>query len=170
VGDELDLHAVGVGEGEDFFVEAAGAAGEGDVEVDEALLPEGEGRGGDAEGGVGDFAGASGAASGVGPGEEGEDGAGGASVVAEVEMVGAGVIEVDRAFDEAEAEAFGVEVEVGLGVGGDGGDVMETDDGLCRHEGTSFVIISIVYQMEVRPECGGYSRLRKSAVPKPSQK
>ena len=133
VGDELDLHAVGVGEGEDFFIEAVGAAGEGDVKVDEALLPEGEGCGGDAEAGVGDFAGAGGAASGAGPGEEGEDGARGAEVVAEVEVVGAGVVEVDGALDEAEAEALGVEVEVGLGVGGDGGDVVETDDGLCRH-------------------------------------
>ena len=55
------------------------------------------------------------------------------SVIAEVEVVGAGVVEVDGALDEAEAEAFGVEVEVGLRVGGDGGDVVETDDGLCRH-------------------------------------
>ena len=72
---------------------------------------------------------------GVGPGEEGEDGAGRAGVVAEVEVVGAGVVEVDGALDEAEAEAFGVEVEIGLRVGGDGGDVVETDDGLCRHVG-----------------------------------
>ncbi len=135
--DELDLHAVGVGEGEDFFFEAARAAGEGDVKVDEALLPVGEGRGGDAEGSVGDFADAGGAAADAGPGEEGEDGAGGAEVVAEVEVVGAGVVEVDGALDEAEAEALGIEVEVGLGVGGDGSDVVETDDGLCRHNGTS---------------------------------
>ena len=59
------------------------------------------------------------------------------SVVAEVEVVGAGVVEVDGALDEAEAEDLGVEVEVGLGVGGDGGDVVETDDGLCRHGRTS---------------------------------
>ena len=104
---------------------------------DEALLPEGEGVGGDAEGGVGDFAGAGGAATDAGPGEEGEDGAGGAEVVAEVEVVGAGVVEVDGALDEAEAEDLGVEVEVGLGVGGDGGDVVETDDGLGGHGRTS---------------------------------
>ena len=58
MGYEFELHAVGVGEGEDFFFEAAGAAGELDALVDEALLPEGERVGGDAEGGVGDFAGA----------------------------------------------------------------------------------------------------------------
>jgi hypothetical protein len=28
---------------------------------------------------------------------------------------------------------LGVEVEVGLGVGGDGGDVVEADDRVCRH-------------------------------------
>ena len=73
----------------------------------------------------------------MGPGEEGEDGAGGAEVVAEVEVVGAGVVEVDGALDEAEAEDLGVEVEVGLGVGGDGGDVVKTDDGLSGHGVTS---------------------------------
>ena len=55
------------------------------------------------------------------------------SVVAEVEVVGAGVVEVDGALDEAEAEDLGVEVEVGLGVGGDGGDVVKTDDGVGGH-------------------------------------
>ena len=45
VGDEFDLHAGGVGEGEELFVEAARAAVEGDVLVDQALLPEGEGVG-----------------------------------------------------------------------------------------------------------------------------
>ena len=76
MGYEFDVHAGGVGEGEDFFFEAARAAGELDVLLDEAVFPEGERVGGDAEGGVSDFAGASGAATDAGPGEEGEDGAG----------------------------------------------------------------------------------------------
>ncbi len=82
----------------------------------------------DAEGGLGDFAGAGVAAAGAGPGEEGEDGSGRAGVVAEVEVVGSGVVEVYGALDEAQAEDLGVEVEVALGVGGDCGDVVETDD------------------------------------------
>jgi hypothetical protein len=135
VGYDFDLHAVGVGEGEDFFVKAARAASEGDAFVNEALLPVVEGGEGDTEGGVGDFAGAGGAFADVGPGKEGEDGAGGAEVVAEVEVVGAGVVEVDGALDEAEAEDLGVEVEISLRVGGDGGDVVKTDDGACRHGG-----------------------------------
>ncbi len=146
VGYDFYLHAGGVGEGEDFFVEAAGAAGELDELLDEAVFPEGEGVGGDAEGGVGDFAGASGAAAYAGPWEEGEDGAGGAEVVAEVEVVGAGVVEVDGALDEAEAEALGVEVEVRLRVGGDGGDMVETDDGMRGHVGDLPGLDSIVYQ------------------------
>ena len=51
-------------------------------------------------------------------------------VVAEVEMVGSGIVEVDGALDEAQAEDLGVEIEVALGVGGDRGYVMESNDGL----------------------------------------
>ena len=105
----------------------------------EALLPVGDGVCGDGEGGVGDFSGAGEAAAGVGPGEEGHDGAWGAGVVAEVEVVGAGVVEVDGALDEAEAEDLGVEVEVLLGVGGDGGDVVEAGDG-CWHGEDAFLL------------------------------
>ena len=85
---------------------------------------------------MGDFAGAGVSAVGVGPGEEGQDGAGRSGVVAEVEVVGAGVVEVDGALDEAEAENLGVEIEVALGVGGDGGDVVKTDDGF-EHDGVA---------------------------------
>ena len=58
-------------------------------------------------------------------GEEGEDGAGRAGAVAVVEMVGAGIVEIDRALHEAQAERAGVEVEVALRVGGDGRDVVD---------------------------------------------
>ncbi len=114
VGYDFDLHAVGVGESEYVFFEAAWAAGEGHALLDEALFPKSEGGGGDAEGGVGDFAGTGGAATDPGPGKEREDGAWAAEVVAEVEVVGSGVVEVDGPLDEAEAEDLGVEVEIGL--------------------------------------------------------
>jgi len=102
VGYDFDLHAVGVGQGEDFFFEAPGTAGELDALLDEALLPEGERVKGDAEGGVSDFPSAHAPAPGTGPGEEGEDGTGRADVVTEVEVVGAGVVEVDGSLDEAQ--------------------------------------------------------------------
>jgi hypothetical protein len=86
---------------------------------------------------VGDLAGAGDAANGVGPWEEGHDGAGGAGVVAEVEVVGAGIVEVDGALDQAEAEDLGVEVEVALRVRRDGGDMVEAEDGLWH--GISFL-------------------------------
>ena len=140
MGYDFDLHAVGIGQGEDFFFEAPGTAGELDALLDEALLPEVDGVCRDAEGGVRDFADARGAVADARPGEESEDGAGGAEVVAEIEVVGAGVVKVDGALDEAEAEDLGVEVEICLRVGGDGGDVVETDDGLCRHLVSSFIV------------------------------
>lgn len=73
------------------------------------------------------------------PGEEGHGGAGAAEGVAEVEVVGGGVVVVDGDLGHAEAEDVGVEIDVGLGVAGDGGDVMEAGDegsyggGVCAH-------------------------------------
>ena len=74
------------------------------------------------------FAAAGVAAGAAGPGEERQDGSRRAGIVAEVEVVCSGIIEVYGAFDEAEAEDFGIEVEVALGVGGDRRDVMQTND------------------------------------------
>lgn len=128
VTDEFELHAVRIGEGEEMLGEAGGEMA-GDAFTIEALLPEVERVKGNAEGSVGGFAGTGEAGPGVGPREEGEDGAGGAGVVAEVEVIGAGIVEVDGALDEAKAEDLRVEVEVALGVGGNGGDMMEADDG-----------------------------------------
>jgi hypothetical protein len=50
------------------------------------------------------------------PGKEGEDGAGSACVVAEIEVVATGIVEVDCALDETEAQHLGVEVEIRLRV------------------------------------------------------
>src|SRR4028119_389780 len=60
--------------------------------------------------------------------EEGEDGAGRARAVAVVEVVGAGVVEVDRALHQPQAERAGVEIQVALRVGGDGRDVVDAAD------------------------------------------
>ena len=138
MGDQLDLHAVRIGEGENLLgaVEARSGALDEDTLVAQALLPVVDGALRDAEGGVGDLTGAGVSAAGVRPGEEGQDGAGRSGVVAEIEVVGAGVVEVDGALDEAKAEDLGVEVEVALRVRGDGGDVVKTDDGFEHVDGS----------------------------------
>jgi hypothetical protein len=64
----------------------------------------------------------------TGPIEKGEDRAGGADGVGEVEVVGGGIVEIDRAFDQAEPEHAGVEGDVGGGIVGHGGDVMEAQE------------------------------------------
>ena len=48
------------------------------------------------------------------PWEEGQDRAGPALLVAIIEMIGAGIVEIDRLLDEPEPEAAGVEVDVPL--------------------------------------------------------
>jgi hypothetical protein len=59
------------------------------------------------------------------PGEEGQDRTGLAGLVAVVEVIGAGVVEVDGLLDQAQPENAGVKVEVALGRAGDGGHVMD---------------------------------------------
>ena len=61
----------------------------------------------------------------MGPGEEGQDGAGPPGLVAEIEVIGAGIVEVDGLLDEPQAERPGVEVAVAAGVAGDRGDVVD---------------------------------------------
>ena len=59
------------------------------------------------------------------PGEEGQDRAGPPGLVAVVEVVGAGIVEVDGLLDEPQAERPGVEVDVAAGVAGDRRDVVD---------------------------------------------
>jgi hypothetical protein len=137
---EFKLHPVGIGEDQDLFFEALFASFDGDPEGEQAFFPVGHRGERNAEGGACYFANASGTAGGMGPWEEGEDGSGGACVVAKVEVIGAGIVEVDGALDESQAENLGVEVEIALCVGGDGGDVMEANDG-CGHGVSSLLLL-----------------------------
>jgi hypothetical protein len=47
-------------------------------------------------------------------------------LIAEVKVIGRGVVEVDRSLDEPQAKDSGVEVEIALRVAGDTGDMMNT--------------------------------------------
>ena len=96
----------------------------------EPLHPEAEAAGGHR---VGDFAGLAGAAAAgrhMLPGEEREDGAGRALLVAEVEVVGARVVEVDGALEKAQAQDLGVEVEIAPGVARNGRDMVQAEDAI----------------------------------------
>ena len=59
------------------------------------------------------------------PREEGEDCTGMAGLVAIIEVIGAGIVEIDGLLDEAETERPGVKVEVSPGVTCNGGDMMD---------------------------------------------
>jgi hypothetical protein len=48
-----------------------------------------------------------------------------AGLVAVIEVIGTGVVEIDGLLDEAETERSGVKVEVSQGVTCDGGDMMD---------------------------------------------
>ena len=59
------------------------------------------------------------------PGEEGQDGAGPPGLIAEIEVVRAGIIEVHSLLDEPQTERMGVEIEVAARVARDSGDVVD---------------------------------------------
>ena len=46
-------------------------------------------------------------------------------VVAKIEMVGRGIIEIDRALDEPQPKQADIEIKVPLRIAGDGRDVMD---------------------------------------------
>src|SRR5215510_9229794 len=69
---------------------------------------------------------------GVLPREEGEDRAGMALLVAVVEVVRAGVIEIDGLLHEAEPQDARVKLQVSGCAPGDGGDVMDAGHGVAN--------------------------------------
>ncbi len=60
------------------------------------------------------------------PREEGQDGAGAAGLVAVIEVIGAGIVEVDGLLDEAQAEIPRVEAEIADGIAGDRSDMVQS--------------------------------------------
>src|SRR2546423_5345130 len=97
-----------------------------DALLDEALDPESERSGSDGKRRDSNLAAALTAATRVRPGKERQNCTRTAGLVAEIEVIGRRVVEVDGAFDEPEAENSGVEIEISLRVAGDTGDVMDT--------------------------------------------
>ncbi len=132
--DELEHEPIGIAEGDHGF--GLGAAPPLDRSLvrhavpDESLEPEPERARRDGERRDRHLPRPDAAASGAGPWEEGHDAPRRAHLVTEVEVVGAGIVEVHRALDEAQPEHPGIEVEVPLRIAGDRGDVVNAVDRL----------------------------------------
>ena len=129
VSDDLDLHAVGIGKRQHLFFKPISRFLDENTRVGQPLAPIFEGARGDAKGSLRNFPGAGVSTGGVRPGKEGEDRAGRSSIVAEIKMVGARVVEINGALDEAEAQNIGVEIQIPLRIGSDGSDVVKTNNG-----------------------------------------
>jgi hypothetical protein len=93
---------------------------------DEPLDPESDRARKDGERGDGDLATALSTAPRVRPREKGENAARTSCLVAEVEVVGSGIVEVDRSLYQSKAESSRIEIKIALGIAGDAGDVMDT--------------------------------------------
>lgn len=100
---------------------------------DESFYPEADGAGENGKGYNGNLSGPLTPTARVGPWKEGHNAARSAFRVAEIEMVGGGIVEVDGTLDEPKAKYAGVEVEIALWVARYRRDVMNA--GGCKSHG-----------------------------------
>ncbi len=98
----------------------------GDALLDEAMAPVAERRRRHAERSLLGLPDAAAAGGRVLPGEEGQDRAGRAGLVAVIEVIGAGIIEIDGLLDEPQTERPRIKLEISQRVTGDCGDMMDT--------------------------------------------
>jgi hypothetical protein len=127
---DLEHQPVRVAEGDHALTLAAGNAAlgrafEGDRVAHQALEPEAGRRRGGGERRHRRLPRAGAAAPRPGPGKEREQAPGRSVLVAEIEMIGLRIVEVDGALDQPEAQDAGVEIEVALRIAGDRGDVVD---------------------------------------------
>src|SRR6185295_1039918 len=126
MGDELTHESFVVLEGDDALVViASGRLLEFDPLFDQSLDPEPDGAGENRKRSDRDLSAALPAAAGIGPGKEGENAARTSRLVAEIEVIGRGIVEVDGALDQPQPEDPGVEIEISLGIAGDAGYVVD---------------------------------------------
>jgi hypothetical protein len=131
--DDLDLQPVGVFELEVGLVKARRRTTEFHLVRRQSILPIGKTLLRNGVGDGGDLAAATAADRGVNPGKKRQHGAGRARAVGIVEMVGAGVVEIDRLLHQPQSQEAAVEVIVALRGAAYGRDVMESLDLASAH-------------------------------------
>ena len=123
-GDQLETHAVRVVERQHFSSKTRLDLTGLHAHAFQVRLPERRGLASNAVSDPGCLAAARTPAFYLAPGEEGQNRSGCADPIAIIEMVGPGVVEVDRRLDQALSQHLLVKVQIGLRVVGDGGDMV----------------------------------------------
>jgi hypothetical protein len=100
--DQCEAHSVGIGKGQHSFAKALFQRLMGDPLRDETMCPVAERAGRYSERSLLGLADATAPRCGVLPWEECKDGAGVAGFIAIIEVIGVGIVEVDRLLDEAQ--------------------------------------------------------------------
>ncbi len=121
-------HAVRIAEAQHGLAEALDRHLMRHALLDEAMRPEADRTFRNPEDRLLRLADAEAARSGMLPREEGQDRAGRGIHIAEIEVIGAGIVEIDGLLDEAQAEHPSIEVEIAARRARDGGDVMKAVD------------------------------------------
>ena len=122
---QRETHTIGISEREHRFAGPLLQRLMGDALFDEPVSPVAERTGRHAEGRLLRLANAAASWRSAFPWEEGKDCSWAAGLVAVIEMIGTGVVEIDRLLDEAKAERAGIKAIVSQAVTGDGSDMMD---------------------------------------------
>ncbi len=112
-------------EGQHGLAEALHRRLMGDALLHEAMRPVADGAFRHAEHGLLGLADAEPARRHMVPREEGEDGAGRAGLIAIIEVIGAGIVEIDGLLHQPQAEGLGVELDIAARIAGNRGDVVD---------------------------------------------
>ena len=67
------------------------------------------------------------------PREKGQDRPRVPGGIPKIEVIGARVIKIDRQFHQAQPQRLGVEIQVALRIAGDGGNMMDSPDGILAY-------------------------------------
>ena len=132
--DQRETHAVRIGKRQHRVAEALFRRLVRDAVFDETVRPIADGARRHAECGLLCQADAAASRRRVLPGKERQDGAGMADLVAIIEMVGAGIVEVYRLLDETQPNDTRIEIKIARGLAGNRRDVMNARHGSVLHE------------------------------------
>jgi len=127
---QREAHPVRIGEGQQGFAEALFQRFMSDALGEEAMGPIAQRAGRNAERRLLGLADTTTAGACAFPREERQDRPGSSGLVAIVEMIGAGIVEIDGLLDEAQSQASGIKVIVSQGVTRNRGDVVNAGHGV----------------------------------------
>jgi hypothetical protein len=125
---QFDCQSIGIGEGDNWFIETFEWTLKGDAPLSQSRSPEVDAGLRDCKCGVGHLTGSPPTLRSVRPGKESQDRARMSDAVTVIKMICTRVVEVHRQFHQAQAEDVGVEIDIRLRITCDRGDMVDSEE------------------------------------------